>query len=431
MAKVRLKVVAEQLNRGTTTLAEYLNSIGKSPCRNPSADDLAYGKKFDSNPLQWLDTKFIPDLIKHFGYIPSEDAVFSVSDNKPLFGSRYLISPLGKKVLLLDGFRKENSETVLNEYKQTFQDGLADFGREEVQTLHRITSLAKSILGDVISDENDFLDCCAYYSCDTSEDRNIPLCLAIERRIHDVISCSSPDLVFILSSSVAMYLDVADGEGPLVRKFLYSGSEGHAEFFYVKDPLRLEKKDFEDEFTIPKDSQVLRQLFNKSLIQPAVKSSHFVKTVFGSAESMTFENCERIFYFLVHEGKIDDTIENMILLTYRLSGKIPANYSFLMETRIVWKGSGCSWDWTLGYFVNKLTGGKYGKPWVIAVNSFCYRGEDKSEPPKEGDNDLLRDEYSNKVAKSSIAEGDPFAERLKAFLLKKDENKKATQQQNT
>lgn len=420
MAKVRLKVVAKELNLGITTIVDFLKSIGALPYGNPSADSLYIGLEFDSDPNQWLDTKYIPQLIEHFGYIPPTDAVFSISDNPPVWNApRYLSSPLGKKIMFLDGFCEENSESILHEYKQVFKEGISGCISEEAQTLYRITSLAKSILGDVISDENDFLDCCVFYSC-TSDERDAPPCYSRERRIREVIAYMRPDCVFVLSPMVAMYLDVADGEGPLVRKFLYAGSPSHAEFFYVKEPLRLEKRDLEDVFPFPVDRQSLEHLYNQSFFKPADKNNHFVKTVFGSAESITFEDCEKVFDFLVHEGKIDDTIENKLLLTYRLSGKIPYEYSNLTGTRIVWKGCSSNWDWTLGYFVNKLTGGKYGKPWVIAVNSFCYREEDKSEHPKEGDNGLLRDEFCNKVTKSSIAQRDPFAIRLTEFLPKKD-----------
>lgn len=256
MARVRLNALAKELNLGIGHIVDYLNSQGAS---------------LRVNPLDWVDTKYIPILIKRFGYSQSRESAMMLTDNSYIPVSRYQNNPIEKRILLLDGFRDESSRDVLENYKSRIRERrLGSLGTDDPLTIISSISRLLSRMYEGIENEIDFFDCCYFYSCEWLSKSGIPSSLARENHIYSVVDAIKPDIVIVLSSTISSFLDLESGidyYGHLTAKRIKTYQSTEADYIFIKEPIWLEERDLklflqgqsvesyghDDIFSIPKD----------------------------------------------------------------------------------------------------------------------------------------------------------------------------------
>lgn len=256
MARVRLNKLAKELNLGIGHIVDYLNSQGAS---------------LRDYPLEWVDTKYIPSLIKRFGYSPSYESATLPTENSYIPVSRYQNNPIEKRILLLDGFRDETSRVVFENHKSKIRERrLSSFKKDDLLTIISNLSRVLSRMYEGIENEIDFIDCCYFYSCEWHRESGIPPSLARETHIFSVVDAIKPDIVIVLSSDVSSYLDLESGTdyfGHILAKRIKTNLSTEADYLFIKEPMWLEERDlklflqgrldesngYEDMFSIPED----------------------------------------------------------------------------------------------------------------------------------------------------------------------------------
>lgn len=218
----------KEFNVGNDVLFDYLNSLGA---------DLK-----DSNPIQFVSTDYIPALIKHFG-LPENAKTADPTINFPVTGSNYHSSSFGKKILLLDGFYNSCSSDMLETHVEAISRHQFSSDGTDIR-LYSIIRVVSELFG-MTPDIEYFLKNVSYYSCNSSRGTITNLTWSKEERIFSVISAIKPDVVFVISGKVALFLDII-GSGidyGLISAKRFKGKDWELDFLYPKDPIWLKPQD--------------------------------------------------------------------------------------------------------------------------------------------------------------------------------------------
>ena len=208
---------------------------------------------------------------------------------------------------------------------------------------------------------------------------------------YDILTSKLYSIVFdfLIDNSVSMslrlgvsdYLKKAGADCPDFLQYLdhefepYRNTAGSSMSFSLLEKLTLhqdeqiltkEDKLYEDGLYWPTDSSFKEQI--------TTRDSHafYRNSKLGASTALNMSVIHDLYLFLVEQGKLEKSQENLMLLTFRLTGKTP----YALDTNKVMRWLGPRSDYSLCYFVWYLFTTHDGRFWTKTGRFFCYANGD-------------------------------------------------------